>query len=647
MSAPLAQPRPGPRWGDYPERPATEQVERAGIVWRDSHDGLGAWRRWAMPYLSPAQRMKVMGPWLKAVRHHLDHQQSPGETSDALRRHGWHARVLPQALACVYQALAHTTGKRLSDQQLLATAWLLDQRLVELPTGEGKTLALASAAAVAALAGVPTHVITANDYLAERDMRSLAPFWQYLGLSVAHVGPSTPPSERQTHYACDVVYTTAKEIAFDHLRDHVHGPLISQPVLRGLCLALVDEADNVLLDEATVPLIITAPQQADKTALAQRRALWWQAWQLAQALHWGVDAQGVDQGANARLLPSGIDKLQVHSNLGGLWRRPRLRQALIEQALTAQHLLHRDQHYLISDGKVQLLDALSGRMAHGRAWSQGLQALIELKEGCAVSPPSETIARTTFQRFFQSYWHLAGISGTLTESRHEFAQVYGLDIRVIPPQRPSRRHDLPLRVFSNEEARWLAAVGTVRERHRRGQAVLIGTDSVADSEILSQRLSAAGLPHQVLNARSAEHEAAIIASAGVSGAITVATRMAGRGTDIELDQAAVDAGGLHVIHCQRNASGRLDRQLLGRSARQGQAGSTETWICHSIFGSRTHSLPSMLHKGSSAAVGWALWRLTQWMDTRRQALARHQLLERDKQWEQHHRKARRQGSGSP
>ncbi len=671
MSRPTnALPRPGPRWGAYPQQTASqgtgEAAPRPSLVW-SQHP---SWRLRTVgrlaPNMSASWVMRASQTWLDHLHHAInDLKNVPPEqwlerlthARQMLRRHGWAAQALAPALACVSQAIEHTTGRRLSDQQLLAATMLLDQRLVELPTGEGKSLAMAAAASVAAMAGVPVHVITANDYLAERDCAGLNPLWQHLGLSVGHVQTSTEPDARRQVYAQDIVYTTAKEVAFDHLRDHLGGLQAQAPVLRGLCLALVDEADSILLDEAVVPLIISSTEPLTPAAQGQRRALWWQALKLAQALHWGEDANAAG-GLRVRLSAAGLSRLQaLTAHLGGPWRRQRLKQDLVEQALTALHLLNLDQHYVVRDKGIELLDTLTGRLAEGRVWSQGLQTLIELKEGCHASAPTQTLAQTTFQRFFRRYWHLAGLSGTLVESRDEFKAVYGLSIVTLPPRQPSRRLDFGLRVFDTPEQRWQAAVQAVTIRHHLGQPILIGTDTVADSEALSACLHAACLPHQVLNARHDQREADIVAQAGRQGAITVSTRMAGRGTDIELDEQAIRVGGLHVICCQNNESGRMDRQLLGRAARQGQPGSTETWICHGISTRHTGPDAPILLRCNAIVTGSFMWRqrfcqaqlkrLTQGLATRRQALARRHLLERDRQWEQQHHSAQQQGSGMP
>jgi preprotein translocase subunit SecA len=599
--------------------------------------------------------MKAYGGWLAQVRLQIEQRRSDPDMDGALgtvrlllRQHGFAQPAMTSALAVVGLAIERSLGKRLSDQQLLAAALILDQALVELPTGEGKTLALAAAASVAGLAGVPTHIVTANEYLAARDAQAHAALWQMLGLRVTHTRGQSSPQTRREAYRHDLVYTTAKDLAFDHLRDHLHGPLVDAPVLQGLNLALLDEADSILLDEAVVPLVISGSRTTSAKDLAQRRAVWWQAMQLAARLNWGLDAMPGPSNRSAQLTASGLARLTACcEGLPGIWQRPRLRKDLIELALSAMHQLVRDRDYLVTAQGVELLDGLSGRVAQGRVWSQGLQSLIELKEGLPVSAPTDTLAQTTFQRFFGRYWRLGGLSGTLVESRAELQQVYGLPVIVLPPGQPSRRVDMGTRVFDSADARWACAVDTAAQLRAQGRPVLIGTDSVLDSDHLSARMQAAGLAHDVLNARHDHIEADIVRRAGQAGAITIATRMAGRGTDIGLDPQALAAGGLHVIHCQRNESGRLDRQLLGRAARQGQPGSSETWIFTGISADQNAPHQTKLPlcsmpvpTPSKTLPGWIQIqqaklraRTQQWTAQQRQATMRKQLQDQDQQWE--------------
>lgn len=663
MRTALTLPRPGPRWGLYPQRPRSARTASAPSVLTGPWPRLG----WLPAHWT---RQRHQG-WLGEVRAHqaaLENSptwRSPGQRlllvqriKLRLRGEGLHADSLAEALALVALLMHDKLQRALHDTQLLAAAMLLDQSAVELATGEGKTLAMAAAAAVAALAGVPTHVVTANDYLAQRDARSLAPLWSALGLQVGHIHPDDSPARRRVSYGSDIVYATAKELAFDHLRDALGARAQGHdiPVMRGLSLALLDEADSILLDEAVVPLRISSACDEPAPRQAQRRAVWWQAWHLASRMALGTHAQPGPQAPQILLTPDGLTELaRLTQGMSGLWLRPAWRQELVQIALTARHGLHRDQHYLVRDGQIVLLDTLTGRKADGRVWSQGLQALIELKEGCQASPPTDTLAQLTFQRFFQRYWRLGGLSGTLREARSELHEVYGLHVVCLPSRLPSRRITMPVRLFTTPESRWSAVVERIRAWHAdaslSARPILIGTDSVAESERLSWHLRHAGIKHQLLNARHDAGEATIFAQAGEPGAVTVSTRMAGRGTDIVLSKLALTAGGLHVIDCQRNESRRMDRQLWGRCARQGQPGSTETWLCTGLSAQQTAPLGPKLPEWTHAVMltldrcvpAWRLaqWRLSQWMQSRRQVAMRRQLMEQDTRWDKQQQQARR------
>lgn len=492
------------------------------------------------------------------------------------------------AFALVRSALACALGFAPHRQQLLAARLLLDDCLVEMATGEGKTAAIAMAAAVAALARTPVHVVTANDYLAQRDADLLRPFFGSLGLRVGCVTQPMAAAERRGAYACDISYCTAKELAFDYLRDSMTrvgdlSPLEqrarglacgSQPtVLRGLCMAIVDEADTVLIDEARVPLVLAQSEgggQLDfhRSAMAQARS-------MIEGSHFCR----IDGGRRIELTAAGLQQLArwpVPSD--PLHGHPIHRQTAIELALTALWVLQRDHDYVVREGQVLLIDETTGRAAPGRAWSQGLHQMVELKEQVAASLASRTVTQITFQRFFPRYFRLAGTSGTLGEARREFKQVYHLDVVTLAPRLPRRVKRQPDCHFSDSASLWQAVAARAAAMRDAGRAVLIGTDSVAQSEALSAVLAARGLEHHVLNARQDRHESELIAAAGRPGRVTVATSMAGRGADILLARQVLDRGGLHVILCQLNASARIDRQFLGRAGRQGQPGSTETLL---------------------------------------------------------------------
>lgn len=490
---------------------------------------------------------------------------------------------LHEATVLATSALTHTVGYVPHRQQLMAARALLDERLAEMATGEGKTAAIAIAAAVGALARTPVHVVTANDYLAQRDADALRPFYARLGLTVDCVTQPMEAAQRRSAYAANVTYCTAKELAFDYLRDglarasdlspleqrarRLAGTQAAAPVLRGLCMAILDEADTVLIDEARVPLVLAQTAGGEEEGAFYRHAL-----QAARGLAMGLDFQSAGDRRYALTLrgrqrlgawPTAQDPLLAHRAH---------REAAVEMALVALHQLHRDRDYVLRDDQVMLVDETTGRAAPGRAWSAGLHQLVEWKEGVAATRRNSTMTQITFQSFFPRYVKLAGASGTLAEARGELRQVYGLDVVVIPRREPWRVRQAPLRLLPDSAALWQAVAHQAAAVAGEGRAVLVGTETVEQTEALSSVLRAAGMEHQVLHARQDQEESRLIAAAGAPGRITVATSMAGRGTDILCAPEVLERGGLHVILCQVNASARIDRQFLGRAGRQGQPG---------------------------------------------------------------------------
>ena len=646
----LVLPRPGPVWGTYPMRAADDTAP----PWRAPQ-----WARlWRTP-LSQARRVARLAQVEAAAWQGLDEpqrQRALQALRQRLRREGLLPGAVAQALGCVSACATQMLRLTPRHTQLMAAAALLDQRMAEMATGEGKTLALALAAAVAALAGMPVHLITANDYLATRDAQKMAPLYAVLGLRAVALPATTATTAgaddaaRRAAYGHDIVYATARELAFDFLRDHLalgarqpaerlaaalQGAPAPQPLMRGLCMALLDEADSILLDEADVPLILSR-----SVPHAARRAFLWQALALARQLARGRDFTLDDAQRRATLTADGEQRMAaLAAPLGGPWQRPRYRREAVNVALSALHACHRDVHYVVRDGAIELLDEVTGRIASGRVWSHGLHTVVALKEGLAPPAETDTVAQITFQRFFQRYWRVAGLSGTLLEARAELHDVLGARVVRIPLHAPCLRQSLPPRAFDSAQARWLAVCERVGALRAAGRPVLIGTDSVGDSQALSQCLQAAGVAHRVLNALHDADEAAIVAQAGHAGQITVATRMAGRGTDIELDDAARDAGGLHVLSCQNNPSRRLDRQLAGRAGRHGDIGSEEAWFCRRI------SDPA-LEPGADTLSAWRLTldrplpprlasvmrRWSQWREERRRAAWRRELLLQDRHW---------------
>jgi preprotein translocase subunit SecA len=429
------------------------------------------------------------------------------------------------------------------------------------------------------------HVVTVNDYLAQRDADKLAPLFGFLGLRVGAVVHDIDPSAKRDAYRREITYCTNKELVFDYLRDSVAaGGRASAlrmraramfdagsepPMLRGLHLAIVDEADSVLIDEARTPLILAVKNGVIEDAEAFPTAL-----KIAAAMQPGeqfvIDAARRDLSLTA----VGRTHLAGLSEGGsGPWRAAHAREHLVTQALRASHLFLRDEHYLVdSDGKVQIIDEYTGRVLPGRNWEQGLHQMIETKEAVELSEQTKTLARITYQRFFARYLRLSGMTGTAREMAHELRAVYRLRTVTIPTHRLGRRRREADQVCSTQALKWQAVAESVASLHARGQPVLVGTRSVEASDRLSAVLAAHGLPHKVLNARQDAEEAAIVADAGQFGAITVATNMAGRGTDIELGPGVKEIGGLCVILTEYHESPRIDRQLFGRCARQGDPG---------------------------------------------------------------------------
>ena len=551
-----------------------------------------------------------------------------------LRRSGLAARPAARCFALVREASARVLGLRPYDSQLHAAWLLLQGSLTEMATGEGKSLAATLPACVAALAGLPVHVVTVNDYLAERDALAMAPLYGFFGLRCAAAVHGQTRAERRAVYGCEVVYCSNKELTFDYLRDRValgdrasplHRALAAlqgaqtaapETVLRGLAFAIVDEADSVFIDEARTPLILSATldRGADNPVIP---------WALARASQLREGADYTLERAQMRVRLSDAlrerleDEADPEATVVDADAAPSgtpLREAIdkLTQALAALHLYHLDQHYVVVDDKVQIVDESTGRVMPDRAWERGLHQLIETKEGLQPGAERATLARITYQRFFRRYLRVAGMSGTATEVAAEIGRVYRLPVAPVPLNRPRRWHDEGARCLADDAARWAAVVDSVR-RHgvAQGRPVLVGTRTVRASELLSAWLARAGIAHVVLNARQDQDEAAIIARAGQAGAVTVATNMAGRGTDIALGPGVAERGGLHVILSEYHDSARIDRQLFGRAARQGDPGSGEAIVCiaDELFGvhaPRSTALARGLMRRRASLPAWAL-----------------------------------------
>jgi preprotein translocase subunit SecA len=509
-----------------------------------------------------------------------------------LRRTGFTLDSTAQAFALIRAAAQRTLGQRHFDTQLMGGYALLRGRLVEMATGEGKTFCATLPACAMALAGYPVHVITVNDYLAQRDAEKMGPLYAFFGLRVGVVVQGMEREQRRDAYAQAITYATNKELAFDYLRDRValrgrssrlHQGLLRMAgkgdtgegtVLRGLYFAIVDEADSVFVDEARTPLILSATGDQDGEAEQNGAAL-----QLARDCREGEHFRLDPLERGVILTDAGHAALDGFAEgRGGAWTSVRGREDLLRQALSALHLYRRDQQYVVMDDKVQIVDESTGRVMPDRSWERGLHQMIELKEGVALTPRRETLARLTYQRLFRRYVHLAGMTGTAAEAAAEIHAVYGLPLARVPLHRPSRRAMLGTTVCSTLGEKWQQVVARAQALAQEGRPVLIGTRSVEASEQVSAVLQARGLPFALLNAKQDAEEARVVAEAGQPGRVTVATNMAGRGTDILLGPGVEARGGLHVILTEFHDSRRVDRQLVGRCGRQGDAGSSEAIV---------------------------------------------------------------------
>ncbi|HEY0944742.1 MAG TPA: DEAD/DEAH box helicase [Opitutaceae bacterium] len=560
-----------------------------------AHHAQGRWRsrrRFQRECWALAGRIEVTAEALREVSDADLHQQVATQRTAVRRSGARNSEAAEESLALVAELAARTLGLRPYRVQLMAALGLVRGRLVEMATGEGKTLSIALAAAVSGWAGRPVHVITANDYLASRDADGLRRFFAACRLSVAAVTGALEAPERREAYRADIVYTTSKELVADFLRDRLvlglmadagrrtvqrllrGGATDERVVLRGLHTAIVDEADNQLIDEAVTPLIISRPQESSSLLTVCRRAD-----RVAASLLVGEDYEIDYRFKEVQLLDAGRARIAqaCAEETAGCFNQPVWMNILVVQALQARHFFLRDKQYVIVDGKIVIVDESTGRLMPGRAWRLGLHQAVEAKEGVELTPPNESLARLSFQRFFRLFRRLSGITGTAAEASGEFWRIYGLPYLAIPTHRPNQRVDLPTRYFATSTQKWAAVVDEIVRLHAEERPVLIGTRSVAASEHLGRLLEARGLSYNLLNAVRHREEAAIIYRAGESRAVTVATNMAGRGTDIRLGPGVAERGGLHVILTEFHESTRIDRQLQGRAGRQGDPGSTRTF----------------------------------------------------------------------
>ena len=485
-----------------------------------------------------------------------------GETLDDL---------LPEAFAVVREASKRVLGMRHFDVQLMGGICLHNGNIAEMRTGEGKTLVATLPVYLNALTGKGVHVVTVNDYLATRDSEQMGRLYNFLGLSTGLIVANLDFNQRREAYACDITYGTNNEFGFDYLRDNMVTDVL-QMVQRPLNYAIVDEVDSILIDEARTPLIISGPGQRSTDNY----------YKLAKIVpHLIRDEDYIIDEKQKTIAPtdSGIEKVEKMLGVENLYDAENIElNHLLGASLRAYAMMHRDTDYVVKDGEVVIVDEFTGRLMFGRRYSDGLHQAIEAKEGLKVERESQTLASVTFQNYFRMYEKLAGMTGTAKTEEKEFIDIYGLEVIPIPPNKPLIRTDLPDQIFKTKAAKYRAVVRNAVERHKVGQPLLIGTTSITQSEELSDMLLRAGVPHSVLNAKHHEKEAEIVANAGQMGMVTIATNMAGRGTDITLGEGVPELGGLAILGTERHESRRIDNQLRGRSGRQGDPGSSQFFL---------------------------------------------------------------------
>lgn len=479
--------------------------------------------------------------------------------------------ILPEAFAVVREASSRTLGQRHFDVQLMGGIVLHQGKISEMKTGEGKTLTATLPLYLNALAGKGAHLITVNDYLARRDSEWMRPIYNFLGLEVACLQNSMNDAERQDAYAADILYATNNELGFDYLRDNMKFRK-SDLVQRELFFGIVDEVDSILIDEARTPLIISGSSEEVST-------LYRDANRVVSYLQKDEDYEVDEKARSVLLTEAGVDKIEAAFRIDNLYFIEHM-QLLhhINQALRAHVLFKRNREYIVNENQVLIVDEFTGRILAGRRYSDGLHQAIEAKEEVEIERESQTLASITLQNFFRLYKKLAGMTGTAATESEEFHNIYKLDVISIPTNRHMIRKDMPDLIFLTQNAKYKAIVDDIKERYAQGQPVLIGTIAVETSELISAILESHAIPHEVLNAKQHAKEAEIVAHAGEAGRITIATNMAGRGTDIKLTPESIAAGGLYILGTERHESRRIDNQLRGRAGRQGDPGESRFYI---------------------------------------------------------------------
>ena len=479
--------------------------------------------------------------------------------------------VLPEVFALVREASTRVLGMRHYDVQLLGAMALHNGKIAEMKTGEGKTLVATLAVILNSLEGKGVHVVTVNDYLAKRDAEWMGRLYNFLGLSVGVIVAGLSDEQRKEAYGADITYGTNNEFGFDYLRDNMKF-YAEQLVQRGHHYAIVDEVDSILIDEARTPLIISGASD-ESTDLYQKvdevvRT-------LEKEKHYTVD----EKGKTASLTDEGVLYVEEQLGIENLYDTANITaQHHVLQSLKAHTVFRRDVDYIVQDDQVVIVDEFTGRLMAGRRFSDGLHQALEAKEHVTVAAENQTLASITFQNYFRMYDKLSGMTGTADTEAVEFAQIYGLEVSTIPPNRPMVRKDMPDLIYRTRREKMQAIIQAIKELHATGQPVLVGTISIETSELISQLLKREGVPHSVLNAKHHAQEAEIVAQAGQAGKVTIATNMAGRGTDIKLGEGVVELGGLHILGTERHESRRIDNQLRGRSGRQGDPGSSRFYL---------------------------------------------------------------------
>ncbi|MFZ0030790.1 MAG: preprotein translocase subunit SecA, partial [Candidatus Cybelea sp.] len=499
---------------------------------------------------------------LKAKTAEFKNRLEQGESLDAM---------LPEVFAVVREAGVRTVGMRHFDVQIMGGQVLYEGRIAEMKTGEGKTLVATLPVYARALEGRGVHLVTVNDYLARRDAEWMGPVYEFLGLKVGVIQHGLDSAQRREAYNCDVTYVTNNEVGFDYLRDNMAWQ-VEDLVQRELYFALVDEVDSILIDEARTPLIISGPSQ-ESGELYDKFA------QILPRLKKGEDYT-VDEKAHAvPIAEAGVARVEKMLGITNLYEQRNIELThQLNAALKAWNLFHRDQQYIVKDGEVIIVDEFTGRLMYGRRYSDGIHQAIEAKEGIKVRGEDQTLATITFQNLFRLYDHLAGMTGTAKTEEREFRDIYGLDVVVVPTNMPMVRKDNSDIVYKSEKAKFDAVVDEIIAEHQKGRPVLVGTRSIEKSELLATMLRRKGVECNVLNAKYHEQEAEIIKDAGQEAQVTIATNMAGRGTDIKLGDGVARNGGLHIIGTERHESRRIDNQLRGRSGRQGDPGSSRFYV---------------------------------------------------------------------